>query len=75
MRRILLFATLALALAAAASAQTAGRITGTIKDPDGGTTTFAYDPAGRLQTITRPNGTGTTYTYGPLARPTRSDRA
>src|SRR5258708_3972951 len=35
MRRILTFATLALALAAAASAQTAGRITGTIKDPDG----------------------------------------
>ena len=35
MRRILIFATLALALAAAASAQTAGRITGTIKDPDG----------------------------------------
>ena len=35
MRRILLLATLALALAAAASAQTAGRIIGTIKDPDG----------------------------------------
>jgi tetratricopeptide (TPR) repeat protein len=35
MRRILTFATLALALAAAASAQTAGRITGTVKDPDG----------------------------------------
>ena len=35
MRRILIFATLALGLAAAASAQTAGRITGTIKDPDG----------------------------------------
>ena len=35
MRRILTLATLALALAAAASAQTAGRITGTIKDPDG----------------------------------------
>src|SRR5882672_4328438 len=35
MRRILTFATLALALAAAASAQTAGRITGTIRDPDG----------------------------------------
>src|SRR5712691_7754866 len=35
MRRILIFATLALALAAAASAQTAGRITGTVKDPDG----------------------------------------
>ena len=35
MRRILIFAALALALAAAASAQTAGRITGTIKDPDG----------------------------------------
>ena len=35
MRRIFIFATLALALAAAASAQTAGRITGTIKDPDG----------------------------------------
>ena len=35
MRRILIFATLALALAAAASAQTSGRITGTIKDPDG----------------------------------------
>src|SRR4029077_4861240 len=35
MRRILTFATLALALAAAASAQTAGRITGTIKDPEG----------------------------------------
>jgi tetratricopeptide (TPR) repeat protein len=35
MRRILIFATLALALAAGASAQTAGRITGTIKDPDG----------------------------------------
>jgi len=35
MRRILTFATLALALAAAASSQTAGRITGTIKDPDG----------------------------------------
>jgi hypothetical protein len=35
MRRILSLATLALALAAAASAQTAGRITGTIKDPDG----------------------------------------
>ena len=35
MRRILIFATLALALAAAAPAQTAGRITGTIKDPDG----------------------------------------
>ena len=35
MRRILIFATLALALAAAAAAQTAGRITGTIKDPDG----------------------------------------
>ena len=35
MRRILVLATLALALAAAASAQTAGRITGTIKDPDG----------------------------------------
>jgi len=35
MRRILIFATLTLALAAAVSAQTAGRITGTIKDPDG----------------------------------------
>ena len=35
MRRILTLATLTLALAAAASAQTAGRITGTIKDPDG----------------------------------------
>ena len=35
MRRILTLATLAIALAAAASAQTAGRITGTIKDPDG----------------------------------------
>jgi len=35
MRRILTFATLALALAAAASSQTAGRITGTVKDPDG----------------------------------------
>src|SRR5437762_1459479 len=35
MRRILTLATLALALAAAASAQTAGRITGTLKDPDG----------------------------------------
>jgi tetratricopeptide (TPR) repeat protein len=35
MRRTLIFATLAFALAAAASAQTAGRITGTIKDPDG----------------------------------------
>jgi tetratricopeptide (TPR) repeat protein len=35
MRRILSFVTLAVALAAAASAQTAGRITGTIKDPDG----------------------------------------
>jgi tetratricopeptide (TPR) repeat protein len=35
MRRTLLFAMLALALAASASAQTAGRITGTIKDPDG----------------------------------------
>jgi tetratricopeptide (TPR) repeat protein len=35
MRRILTFVTLAVALAAAASAQTAGRITGTIKDPDG----------------------------------------
>jgi tetratricopeptide (TPR) repeat protein len=35
MRRILTFALLALALAAAAPAQTAGRITGTIKDPDG----------------------------------------
>jgi hypothetical protein len=35
MRRFLTLATLALALAAAASAQTAGRITGTIKDPDG----------------------------------------
>src|SRR5712691_4970214 len=35
MRRILTFATLLVALAATASAQTAGRITGTIKDPDG----------------------------------------
>ena len=35
MRRILTLVTLAVALAAAASAQTAGRITGTIKDPDG----------------------------------------
>src|SRR5882672_12317667 len=35
MRRFLTLATLALALAAAASAQTAGRITGTIKDSDG----------------------------------------
>lgn len=35
MRRILDLAILTLALAAAASAQTAGRITGTIKDPDG----------------------------------------
>lgn len=35
MRRALFFATLILALAASASAQTAGRITGTIKDPDG----------------------------------------
>ena len=35
MRRILTFATLTLALAAAVSAQTAGRITGTVKDPDG----------------------------------------
>jgi tetratricopeptide (TPR) repeat protein len=35
MRRIVTFVTLAVALAAAASAQTAGRITGTIKDPDG----------------------------------------
>jgi tetratricopeptide (TPR) repeat protein len=32
---MLTFATLALALAAAAASQTAGRITGTIKDPDG----------------------------------------
>src|SRR5215470_11498397 len=35
MGRILVLATLAVALATAASAQTAGRITGTIKDPDG----------------------------------------
>ena len=35
MRRIRTFATLLVALAATASAQTAGRITGTIKDPDG----------------------------------------
>lgn len=35
MGRIFTLATLTLALAAAASAQTAGRITGTIKDPDG----------------------------------------
>jgi tetratricopeptide (TPR) repeat protein len=35
MRRILTFVMLAVALAAGASAQTAGRITGTIKDPDG----------------------------------------
>jgi tetratricopeptide (TPR) repeat protein len=35
MRRTHLFAVLILALAASASAQTAGRITGTIKDPDG----------------------------------------
>ena len=35
MRRIVTFVTLAVALAAAASAQTAGRITGTVKDPDG----------------------------------------
>jgi len=35
MRRILILAILTLALAAAASAQTAGRIIGTIKDPDG----------------------------------------
>jgi tetratricopeptide (TPR) repeat protein len=35
MRRIFIYATLALALAATASAQTAGRITGTIKDADG----------------------------------------
>jgi len=35
MRRTVLFAMLTLGLAALASAQTAGRITGTIKDPDG----------------------------------------
>ena len=35
MRRNLLFAVLTLAVAVAASGQTAGRITGTIKDPDG----------------------------------------
>jgi tetratricopeptide (TPR) repeat protein len=35
MRRTLLFAALMLAVAVAASGQTAGRITGTIKDPDG----------------------------------------
>src|SRR6476619_444457 len=35
MRRTVLFAMLTLALAVGASAQTAGRITGTIKDPDG----------------------------------------
>ena len=35
MRRTLLFAVLTLAVAVAASGQTAGRITGTIKDPDG----------------------------------------
>ena len=35
MRRTLLFAVVTLALAVAASGQTAGRITGTIKDPDG----------------------------------------
>jgi tetratricopeptide (TPR) repeat protein len=35
MRRILLLAMLMFAVAATASAQTAGRITGTIKDPDG----------------------------------------
>src|SRR5512132_281424 len=35
MRRALFFATLILALAASASGQTAGRSTGTIKDPDG----------------------------------------
>jgi tetratricopeptide (TPR) repeat protein len=35
MRRTLLFSVLTLALAVAASGQTAGRITGTIKDPDG----------------------------------------
>ena len=35
MRRICILATLTLALAAAGSAQTAGRIIGTIKDPDG----------------------------------------
>src|SRR5512138_1631080 len=35
MRRTLFFAMLLVALAASASAQTAGRITGTIKDPDG----------------------------------------
>jgi tetratricopeptide (TPR) repeat protein len=49
MRRALFFATLILALAASASAQTAGRITGTIKDPDGkpikGATVRATNPA------------------------------
>src|SRR5262245_23757561 len=35
MRRTLLFAMLTVALAVTASGQTAGRITGTIKDPDG----------------------------------------
>ena len=35
MRRALLFAVVTLVLAVAASGQTAGRITGTIKDPDG----------------------------------------
>lgn len=49
MRRTLLFAMLTLALAASASAQTAGRITGTIKDPDGkpikGATVRATNPA------------------------------
>jgi tetratricopeptide (TPR) repeat protein len=49
MRRTLLFAVLTLALAASASAQTAGRITGTIKDPDGkpikGATVRATNPA------------------------------
>jgi tetratricopeptide (TPR) repeat protein len=49
MRGTLLFAVLTLALAASASAQTAGRITGTIKDPDGkpikGATVRATNPA------------------------------
>lgn len=49
MRRTLLFAVLTLALAATVSGQTAGRITGTIKDPDGkpikGATVRATNPA------------------------------
>src|SRR4051794_17325346 len=89
MRRlgVFLFAALALALASSGSAQTAGRITGTVKDPDGKaikgaiiravnddvaqTITSTSDDKGRFAMIGVRTGTWQIYVEAPNFLPMR----